>query len=120
MTPFRPTSFINRQDDDDKSSSNESLACLAGINRRRDRGAGGGRGAGLDHSTVQAANKQRPGIFVCDPALVTAADGDGAGNFIGFGGVVVARLAALDSETRTGNSAAAGDCRRMVRAAEPL
>ena len=120
MTPFRHASFINRQDDDDKSSSNKSLACLAGINRRRDRGADVGRCAGLDHPTIQAANKQRPRIFVCVQALVAVADGDGFGNFIGIGGVVVAWLAALDSEARTGNSAAAGDCCRMVRAAEPL
>jgi len=114
------TAFINRQDDDDQTSSNESPAWLAHITRRRDRGAGGGRCAGLDRSTVQAANKQRPGSFVCAQALVAAFDGDGVDSFIGVGAVVVARLAALDRKDRTGNAAAAGECGRMVCAAEPL
>ena len=93
---------------------------MAGIARRRDRGAGGDRCTGFDHSTVPAANKQRSGSFVRAQKLVAAADGDGVGNFINVGVVVVARFATLDSEDRTDNSVAAGDSGRMVCAAEPL
>ena len=112
--------YVSQQTEYDKSSSNESSAWLAGITCRRDRGAGGDRCTGFDHSTVQAANKQRSGSFVRAQKLVAAADGDGVGNFINVGVVVVARFAALVNEDCADNSVAAGDCGRMVCAAEPL
>lgn len=76
---------------------------LAGIASDRTRGIGNSCGAGLDHSTIQATDRRRPGRFVRAQALVLLSDDHGVGNFIGIGALAVAKLASLDSEDRAGH-----------------